>query len=380
MKGYVPSNLKDMNRQQVFGLIRSMEMTSKAEIAKMTGISVPTVIKIVNFLMEKRLVVEIGEVETAIGRRPHMLQINRKLMYSIIFFVEGDFLSMGIVDILGKVLYKRCIRVKAEYTYIMARIKDELVDSLIKEAGMDVRQIFGIGIALPVVYKKNKDLIAGAPLLNREEEISIELEMKELAEKFHAMVMVENDTNAQAIGEFQSGRYNSQHDLLFISAGTGLGAGMIIEGKLRRGYHYMCGEIGNTAFDFDYQCKNNILGWLEDTIGYRSIEKKFGVNVILSENKLPEELQREVCQYISRFISLCINNLNACLDCKNVVIGGKMVENLGQPFLDEINRYLGRLSKNPVVVKQEYSNDVGLVGMSWLLTNKKIKEILIEDL
>lgn len=379
MKGYVASHLKEMNRQKVFQLIKSMEMTSKAEITKITGISSPTVIKIVNFLVDRGLVVEIGEVETAIGRRPHMIQVNRNLMYSVIFVLEGDFLSMGILDILGNVLHKKSIRVQPDYTYIMALIKNELVDNLIQEAGMRLDQIFGIGIALPVIYNKDSNIILGAPLINRQEEISLEPDIKALSDKFNAIVMVENDTNAQAIGEFHSGRYGEKDDLLFVSAGTGLGVGLIIDGKLRRGNHYMCGEIGNTTFDVDYRSGDNKLGWLEDMVGHRRIEKKFGVNVINSNDNLSAELKTEICQYLAGNVALCINNLNVCLDCKNVIIGGKMVETLGQPLLDEINRYLCDLCDNLFVVKQEESEDVGLIGMAWLLTNKKIKEILIEE-
>lgn len=379
MKGYVASHLKEMNRQKVFQLIKSMEMTSKAEITKITGISSPTVIKIVNFLVDRGLVVEIGEVETAIGRRPHMIQVNRNLMYSVIFVLEGDFLSMGILDILGNVLHKKSIRVQPDYTYIMALIKNELVDNLIQEAGMRLDQIFGIGIALPVIYNKDSNIILGAPLINRQEEISLEPDIKALSDKFNAIVMVENDTNAQAIGEFHSGRYGEKDDLLFVSAGTGLGVGLIIDGKLRRGNHYMCGEIGNTTFDVDYRSGDNKLGWLEDMVGHRRIEKKFGVNVINSNDNLSAELKTEICQYLAGNVALCINNLNVCLDCKNVIIGGKMVETLGQPLLDEINRYLCGLCDNLFVVKQEESEDVGLIGMAWLLTNKKIKEILIEE-
>lgn len=379
MKGYVASHLKEMNRQKVFQLIKSMEMTSKAEITKITGISSPTVIKIVNFLVDRGLVVEIGEVETAIGRRPHMIQVNRNLMYSVIFVLEGDFLSMGILDILGNVLHKKSIRVQHDYTYIMALIKNELVDNLIQESGMRLDQIFGIGIALPVIYNKDSNIILGAPLINRQEEISLEPDIKALSDKFNAIVMVENDTNAQAIGEFHSGRYGEKDDLLFVSAGTGLGVGLIIDGKLRRGNHYMCGEIGNTTFDVDYRSGDNKLGWLEDMVGHRRIEKKFGVNVINSNDNLSAELKTEICQYLAGNVALCINNLNVCLDCKNVIIGGKMVETLGQPLLDEINRYLCGLCDNLFVVKQEESEDVGLIGMAWLLTNKKIKEILIEE-
>ena len=107
MKPYVQSHLKDMNRQVVYKLIRERQMTSKAEISKLTGISSPTVIKIVNFLQAQGLVIEAGEGETAIGRKPHMLTLNTDWKYSAVFFLEGDFLSMGLVDIMGNVISRR---------------------------------------------------------------------------------------------------------------------------------------------------------------------------------------------------------------------------------------------------------------------------------
>lgn len=379
MKAYVASHLKDMNRQKVYNLIKSNQPTSKAEISKMTGISSPTVIKIVNFLVEKGIVIEIGEVETAIGRRPHMLQINTKLMYSAGFVLEGDFLSMGIADILGNVIYKKNIRVESDYTYIMERIKNHFVDELLEESGIEPEKLFGIGIALPVIYDKERNVIYGAPLINREEEYSLEEDIEELSRKFHAIIMVENDTNAQTIGEFQKGGYEAKDDLLFISAGTGLGAGLIIDGRLRRGASYMCGEIGYTSFDAQYQCSSKSCGWLEDNIGHRRLGKNFGVDVTNPEENIPDSTRKEMIEYVAKPLALCINNINACIDCRNVVLGGKVVENLGQPLLDEMNQYMESLCMNHTVVKSELSEDVGLIGITWLLTNKKIVEILTEE-
>lgn len=378
MSTYVASHLKDMNRQRVYQLIKSKEMTSKAEIAKTTGISSPTVIKIVNFLIEKGLVIELGEVETAIGRRPHMLQINSKLMYAVSFVLEGDFLSMGIVDILGHVIFKKSIHVEADYDCIMELIKNKLIDNLLEESGIVCEQIFGIGIALPGIYNKKENKLSDAPLINKEEVFSLEPDMNELVQKYNALVMIENDTNAQVIGEFQNGNYDAKDDLLFISVGTGLGAGLIIEGKLRRGNKYMCGEIGNTTFDPEYRCGNRNTGWLEDAVGHRKIKKVFGVDVINSGDCLSKEIRAEICQYMAKSIALCINNMNACLDCRNVILGGKIVETLGHPLVDAINECLKDMCVNYTVVKMESSEDVGLIGIAWLLTNKKVKAILMD--
>ena len=93
MKNYVPSHLKDMNRQIVYQIIKEKESTSKAELAKLTGISSPTVIKIVNFLIEKKLVIEVGQgdfsqSEVSVGRKPRMLKLNTGLMLSLIHISE----------------------------------------------------------------------------------------------------------------------------------------------------------------------------------------------------------------------------------------------------------------------------------------------------
>lgn len=370
MTTYIPSHLRDMNRLRVFQLIKRLGVTSKAEISKLTGISGPTVMKIVDFLQEKMLVEEIGEAETAIGRRPHMIQINSKRMYAACFVLEGDFLNMGIVDILERVVYQKSLRVEADYHLIMNRIRENLVDELLEESGIGQEKLFGIGIALPVIYNKAANSISGAPLINRKAEFRMDADMERLGQKYGAMVLIENDTNAQALGEFHGGQYDALSDLLFISAGTGIGAGLILNGKLRRGNRYRGGEIG----DMNIHSVR-----MENMIGHREIENKFGVNVIYPQEPLRQEQVEEIIHFIASPLAECIHNLNACLDCQNIVLGGKMIETLGIPLVDRINALLTSRDDFPYQVRMEQSESVGLTGMGWLLTNKKTKEILMED-
>ena len=229
MKAYVASHLKEMNRQKVYQLIRNTSATSKAEITKLTGISAPTVIKIVNFLEEQDLIEEIGEIETAIGRRPHMLKLNNSCMYAMSFLLEGDYLSMGIVNIADEVVYKKVIQITGSYRYIMDKIENEYVEQLIEESGIPREKLFGIGIALPVIFDKKKQRISGGTLIREMEFVDVQEDIDKLEKKYHVMVMLENDTNAQTIGEFQKRGCSRQNDLVFISSGTGLGAGIIFD-------------------------------------------------------------------------------------------------------------------------------------------------------
>ena len=95
MKSFVASHLKDMNRKTVYKLVSQVREISKAEISRQTGISSPTVIKIVNFLLDNDFLLEAGEGDSALGRKPQLLKFNANAAYSIGAELEGDFFSLG---------------------------------------------------------------------------------------------------------------------------------------------------------------------------------------------------------------------------------------------------------------------------------------------
>lgn len=379
MKAYVASHLKDMNRKKVYELLKRMDATSKAEISKLTGISAPTVIKIINFMMENDLVKEIGEGETAVGRKPHMLTLNTDQMYVAAFVLEGDFFSAGIVDIRGKIIYETNRMVEKDITYILDQIKDGMVEQLFQEAGIPIEKLSGIGIALPVFYNEKNNKISGTVLLSQKEEIDVTEETKQLSEKYGVDVYIENDTNAQALGEFEQLGIAEDEDLLFISLGTGLGAGVILDGKLRRGTRSMCGEIGYISYDENYRSDKRELGWMETELGYRRLRERFGLHVDMRNMEFYVERKEECVAYVAALLAKCVNNITVLLDCTNVVLGGKVIEILGEELIERINEYMEHLSINGTRVKMESSSDVGMVGVASLVTRKVMDALLKEE-
>lgn len=380
MKPYVASHLKDMNRQVVYKLIREKECTSKAELSKLTGISPPTVLKIINFLKDQGLIVEIGEGEASIGRKPQMLMLNTDLMYLAAFFMEGDFLSMGIVDIMGNVVYKKSTKVRADFDYIISMISDVFIPQLLKEAGIVQEKLFGIGIALPVIYDKQTGTISGAPLVEDQEERNIAEVIESLEQKYNAIVIVENDANSMALGEFFQSGCHAKDDLILISVGTGIGAGVILGGKLRRGAHNMCGEIGYMSFTENFVSNRKNPGWLEVGIGYKRIAEKFGIQFTDSDINLGEDISRQIIDYVAPTLALCVNNISLFLDSEKAVLGGRLVEALGPELVDKVNDYLEHHCITGIQVSMEASEDIGLIGIASLVTDKKIHQILTMDI
>lgn len=373
---YVQSHLKDMNRQLVYNYLRDKGETSKAEIARSTRISGPTVLKIVDFLIKNDLVLETTAGTGAVGRKPQLLALNNSGMYTLNFFLEGDFLSIGVVDCTGRVVHKRLKKVIPQVDAIFSQITDNLVETTMAEAEVPLQKLVGVGIALPAIYNSAEMTISSAPLIGVDAPIPLHAEIDKLAHKYGVRVVIENDTNAQALGEFRLLALDREEDLIFLSLGTGLGAGVILDGKLRRGSRYMCGEIGYFAFMEDTASTPGDAGWLESRINYRALEDRFGIRFDVPASEWGEAAVQSVVEYVTIPVALCINNMTMFMDCGTVVLGGVIADTLGDRLLESLNEKLRAINIAEVQVRRQSSSDVGIIGTASILMEEKIKSIL----
>lgn len=378
MNTYVASHLKDMNRQIVYQLIETLGTTSKAELAKRTGISAPTIIKVINYLISKNLVLEIGEGESAIGRKPQMLTLNRNLMYTAAFLMEGDHLTMGVVNIVGEVIFCKSLCIEPDMCTLLDRITDEFLEPLLKEAGIPMKKLVGVGIAVPCIYDADTRCISSSPLIGIDNTLFIGDRLDRLAQKYNVQVQVENDVNAQVLGEYQITESPNTTDLVFISVGTGLGAGIILNGKLRYGVHNMCGEIGSFAFQ-ENDSPTAKGGWLESRISSRVLKERFGLSFDRNVPAADSSACAAAIDYLAPSLALCIHNIAALLDCQSIVLGGIIADALGPQLITRVQQELLRFSHLDFVLKQPASPDVGLIGISSLIISQKILVLLTEQ-
>ncbi|MCL2361623.1 MAG: ROK family transcriptional regulator [Defluviitaleaceae bacterium] len=378
MASYVASHLKDMNRYAVYNLINELEFTSRAEISKRTGISAPTVIKIVSFLIEAGLVLELGDGESSVGRKPQMLTLNKNKLYSAVFFLEGEILTISVVDIVGQIKYIKTLKCEPDFGKIMEKISIGLVDGLFAEAGIPLEKLLGIGVALPGIYDINAQTITAAPMIGVRKPVFLGEMIRGMESKYGVQVLVENDANCQCYGEFKVAKMPKNSDLLLISLGTGLGAGLILDGKLRHGANFMCGEIGYISFHDDYVPGRGNPGWLEKQISHQALEEKFGVSYGMDTAHIPSKNLNEATEYVGRHLALCISNIAVTLDCTNVRLCGLTVDFLGDGLIDCVNKNLEYMCDNKIDVQKQYSADIGSIGISAMLTEKYIVQVLME--
>ena len=305
---YTAAHLKGMNRHVVYDFIRERGATSKAQIVKETGISPPTVIKIVSYLVERGLVVEAGEGAAGVGRRPQLLAINGPGRFSAVFALEGSFLSMGLVDISGRVLHRQKTRTAQDFGAFLAEVRDGLVSSLLHAAGADPARLIGVGVTLPGTYDPARRVLDYAPAIGVFGPVEIGPWMDGMTQKFGVPVYVENDTNAQCMGEHELCR---ARDLVYVSAGTGVGAGVMLDGRLRRGETNKCGEIGYNVFFEDYKRTARAAGCLEQRIGYHVLEQQFALDRFSRRSQIPPALLAQMAAQVTKPLALCIAGAGA---------------------------------------------------------------------
>ncbi len=202
MKPYVSSHLKDMNRRNVYELLCKMEETSKAELSHITGISPPTVMKIIQFLAEKELVTELGKGEAALGRKPQMLRLNKNRYYFIGAIHEGDFLRVGISNLKNELVALKKIRVHADFKRTMEETLFQVINELLVENEVYLSDVLGIGLGLPGIYDVEREKILTAPLIGISGEMEIGPILRKIEAYYHKSVSVDNDLNMDVLGEF----------------------------------------------------------------------------------------------------------------------------------------------------------------------------------
>jgi len=362
MRRYIASDLKDMNRRTVYNLLASKQELSRAEISRRTGISSPTVIKIINHFIELGFVTMEGEGQSKIGRKPQILRFNANAAFSIGVDLDNSHLRVGIVDLLGGIVALERFDVSPNFIEMIKDKFAKCIDSVIRNAGIDRKKLIGVGIGIPGSVDPERKTIGLAPLYGVTGNMDTSALLAKLSERLGLPVMIERDVNAAALGEFVHRNYETERDLIYVSIGNGVGAGIILNGKLHRGGKFMAGEIGYLSFDPRSRLDPAMPGWLEGRIGSKAIE-----NI---------KTDREAIKAISEKLSLAISCLSISLDVSHVVIGGTVATRLGAPLLADLDKRLSHLCLGSIHCVPPICREPIIVGAAGIVTENKLLQLL----
>ncbi|GGE45429.1 transcriptional regulator [Pullulanibacillus camelliae] len=241
--------MKSLNRSLILNTIRKDGPISRADIAKKTQLTPPTVSNLVNELLETNLVIESSQGESKGGRKPTMLIINAKNFYIIGLDVGAKSIKGVLANLNADILNSVSLSLSHPLTNaLFLNQMDEVVEQLLANtSAYNSDHILGIGVAMHGIVDVTEGASIYAPSLQlRDIPIKAHLE-----ERFKMLVKVENDARALALGEAWYGNGMDISSFMCINIGYGIGAGIIIDGKLHHGDDFLMGEIGHMTIDPD---------------------------------------------------------------------------------------------------------------------------------
>jgi len=228
--------------------LRRQGKISRSEISNITGWSKAKASQEIRSLVDKGYLVEIGEGISKGGRKPGLLRINDQLGYIAGIDIGATSLDIALADVTGLVL-QRCSEptdVKLSPESVFGRC-GELLLELIRTQSATPDQVLGIGVGVPGPVDFARGVLVAPPLMPEWENFPIRDFLKKTF--ISAFVVVDNDVNIMALGEQRAGDAAGIDHFIFVKIGTGIGAGIISNGKIHRGSDGCAGDIGHICVD-----------------------------------------------------------------------------------------------------------------------------------
>jgi len=303
------------------------------------------------------------------------------------FDLGGTKIAFGVVAENGEVLGSDKIETLAKQgpEQAIQRV-NRAAQSLLQKLNIKPQELIGIGIASPGPLDISKGCVDGSPNLPGWTGYSIE---QGLSSFFNLPARIDNDANAAALGEYKFGAGKSKKNMVYITVSTGIGGGVIVDGRLMRGANGNAAELGHLTLNINGPaCPCGANGCFEmyasgTAIARRTREaiqagapsqilslagslEKITTHHILAalqkEDELAKKIWNETTEYLGRGLAVVINTFNPEL----IVVGGGVTaagELLFNPVREKALRYaFPRLAAVCSIVPAGLGSNVGVVG------------------
>ncbi len=365
-----------------------------AELTKELKISIPTITKLVQELVDEDIVSDLGKVETQGGRRPNVYGLTSSALYFAGVHVGRDRMICVITDLHNNLVY--------ETTYKDFELTDreqcldlicDNVAHFLNNCGYDRSKILGVGVC--IVGRVNTSEGRSYHYFT-----SVEENMRDLLEhRLGLRALLENDTRARCYAEYNFSRSKSESNVIYLHLGLGVAIGIVSDGKLYYGKNGFAGEFGHIPFfDNEKICFCGKKGCLETEVSGIAIEEKMnelvrnGANTILrkryeameqihiddivnaarNDDNLSIELIEEAGEKVGKAVAYLINIFNP----ESVIVGGNLSaagDYIMLPLKSATNKYsLSLVYKDTKFRVSKMGRNASAWGVAMLMRNSII--------
>ncbi|WP_282155340.1 ROK family protein [Cytobacillus gottheilii] len=326
--------VKKNNKALVLQIIIEKEQISRADIAQVSGLNKTTVSLLVNELLEEELIFESGPGISSGGRRPVILHFNKEAGYTIGVDIGVNYVLCVLTDLQGKIIIeKNQIVQRTPYSGIIS-IVQTMIQSLLEEMPASKYGVVGIGAGVPGIVNSEGTILL-APNLGW---TNIQLKA-DLEKMFQIPVIIENEAKAGAVGEQQFGAGQDFQNIIYISAGIGIGVGIIFNKQLYQGKNGFSGEMGHMIIQMNgKRCNCGSRGCWEAYASEQALLEMAEQNaetleqlVQLADNG--DQTARDLFKEAGNYLGYGINNIINTFNPDQIILGNRMA--LAKDWLEE---------------------------------------------
>jgi glucokinase len=370
-----PALMRQTNARTILRLLKKLGNCSRADLVRETGMSAPTVANVISDLNDLGLIEWIGEGESSGGRRPDNLRF--KSDYGCLAGVDmtADALRILLTDLNGAVLeeqYELLPKDACSPDAVIEVLRTSM-RAMMQRHSLPWKRLLAMTIGVAGITNARDGIVISVSDSNSWRSVPLREMLKR---RFACALFVENDTNLAAIGEHFRGVAQAEESFIFVAVGSGVGAGIFVNGQIVHGSSWSAGEIGYLHIPNVSSMQPSLyeFGRLEQVLGasgilksWNAITSKSGettkihkargvLNLALTGNPTAQKVVRQR----ARLLKDVVLNLSLTLNPSLFVFGGDLG---AHPALLEPT--VEMLRKSEIAVAQVLPSSLGNSAVVW---------------
>jgi predicted NBD/HSP70 family sugar kinase len=354
-----PQLIRALNEQLLLERIRDEGKLSRAELARLSGLSKPTVSLALANLERAGLVRPSGVRTGTPGPNAVLYEVRPEAGYVLALDVGREFVRGAICDFAGSVCARDAVRARAKSR--RGRIAEliRLADKLCSSLGLGIAEVRQTVLGSPGVYDPRRDSLFLSGALEGWDHPHL---LRDLRAAFGDSLMIENDVDAAALAEQAHGHGRDVEAFAFVSIGTGIGMGLVLDGRLRRGAHGAAGEIAYLPLETETAPREDVVrrGGLEaaasaagivHAAGRAGMSRAMSARQVFAAADRGDARARQVVADAAVLIARALCSIIAVVDPDLIVLGGGIGKADG--FVDAVRAELA--TRSPVATELRVS-------------------------
>jgi predicted NBD/HSP70 family sugar kinase len=350
-------HLRNHNSQLLLQLIYNTDEISRADLARLTQLTRTTVSEVVSGLIEQGLVQEVGQGPAGVGRTPTLLSVVEDSRHIIAVNITEVELQGAIVNLRGTIRHRAKLPLATlDGDAVLAQLA-AFIDDLIRAASCP---LLGIGISTPGLIDTSNGIVRQSVNLGWHD---VQLRSI-LRARYSLPIYVANDSHMIALAEYMFDRRQQTTNLVTINVGQGIGAGIVLDGRLFAGDEYGAGEIGHVVVEeHGLPCKCGNAGCLETVASIPAILHRarllaqanpsslllqfapswaeVTIETVVQAFHAGDPAVQQIIMAIGRYLGIGVANLIGALGIRQIVITG-CVAPFGQLLRDAVQQEVSR--------------------------------------